>query len=276
MSIGEQSGLSRGARVAKSLRALLSPQIVARRVIRSLALGSLEFRLAMQALEKAQYAFGIKQAIYLASRLNHRRVAVIEFGVGTGRGLRLMEAYAEELGRAHGIEVDVYGFDLGSGLPAPRDFRDMPYAWQAGDYAMQAQQLQRELKSAKLLLGDVQETIPEFTRSGTAPVGFISFDLDFYSSTIAAFQILEAADELLLPRIVCYFDDVASDERQLHCDQTGELLAISEFNCRAGNHQKLSKTFVSSYGLAFPAPWLDQIWIYHRFSHRDYNTYIKS
>lgn len=116
------------------LRAFLQPQVLVRGVIRSLSLGSVEFRLAMQALEKAQYAFGIRQAIYLASRLGHSRVAVIEFGVGAGGGLKLMEQYAAELGKSYGVHVEVYGFDLGSGLPKPSSYRDLPYAWRAGDY----------------------------------------------------------------------------------------------------------------------------------------------
>ena len=41
-------------------------------------------RLIHLATDKAQYAFGIKQAVYLASRLNHPRVSVLDFGVGTG------------------------------------------------------------------------------------------------------------------------------------------------------------------------------------------------
>jgi hypothetical protein len=261
---------------AALLRALLQPHVIVRAIIRSLSLGSLEFRLAMQALEKAQYAFGIRQAIYLASRLKHSRVAVIEFGVGAGGGLKLMEQYAAELGRVYGVSVEVYGFDLGCGLPPSSDYRNLPYVWQAGDYAMQIQQVQQELKTARLLIGDVRETIPRFIQSSPAPVGFISFDLDYYSSTIAAFSIFNSPDELLLPRVLCYFDDVASDERQMHCEYAGELLAISEFNRQAASCHKLSHTYIHSPSLKLPGPWLDQLWVYHRFSHPEYNTYIRA
>lgn len=230
----------------------------------------------MDALEKAQYAFGIKQAIYLASRLNHRRVSVIEFGVGSGQGLKLMENYAAELSEASGIAVEVFGFDLGSGLPPPKDYRDLPYAWRPGDYSMDAEQLRGELKTAKLLLGDVNDTVPQFIQSGPAAIGFISFDLDYYSSTAAAFRIFQCPDDLILPRIVCYFDDLSSDERQYHCEYVGELLAISEFNCRAGKHHKLCHTYIHSPRQKYAAPWRNQNWVYHRFSHSDYNTYIKA
>lgn len=261
---------------ATVLRALLSPQIVIRHIIRSHSLGSVEFRLSMGALEKAQYAFGIKQAIYLASRLNHKKVSVLEFGVGTGRGLKLMEKYAAELGKPSGIDVQVFGFDLGSGLPPAADYRDLPYAWRSGDYSMDEKQLRRELKTAKLMLGDVRHTVPQFLEARPAPIGFISFDLDYYSSTIAAFRIFECPDEAILPRVVCYFDDLESDERQYHCEYVGERLAISEFNCRAGSHHKLCHTYIHSPTQKYPAPWRHQNWIYHRFSHPEYNTYIQA
>jgi len=48
-----------------------------------------------------------------------------------------------------------YGFDSGSGLPPPRDYRDMPYYFRAGLYQMDRQALERNLKLAKLVIGDV-------------------------------------------------------------------------------------------------------------------------
>lgn len=230
----------------------------------------------MQALDRAQYVFGIMQAMYLASRLDLSRVSVLEFGVGTGRGLTLMEQYAAELGKSSGISVDVYGFDLGSGLPAPSDFRDLPYAWKAGDYTMDVQKVQRSLKTAKLMLGDVRETVKEFMFLKPAPIGFISFDLDFYSSTVSAFQIFDIPSEFILPRIICYFDDLASDGRQLHCEFVGERLAIAEFNRQAEERHKLCHTNINSPAVKFPGPWQEQLWVYHRFSHPGYNAYIRT
>jgi len=29
-----------------------------------------------------------------------------------------------------------------------------------------------------------------------------------------------------------------------------------------------------STDLVFPASWMQQLWVYHRFQHREYNTYI--
>jgi hypothetical protein len=259
---------------AKLLRALLSPQVIARHLIRTLSLGSVEFRLAMEALERGEYAFGIKQAIYLASKLKHPRVSVLEFGVGAGAGLRTMEHFATELGKKYGVAVEVYGFDLGTGLPAPSDYRDIPYLWKAGDYRMDANRLRSELKTAKLMLGDVRETVPRFLASKSAPVGFISFDLDYYSSTMSAFELFEGGDEIFLPRVLCYFDDVSSDGRALLCDSVGELLAIQEFNGRAGERDKICPFTIRDPIVKYSAPWNHKVWVYHRFTHREYNTYL--
>lgn len=260
---------------AKLARAILCPHVVARHVIRTLSLGSLEFRLSLQALERAQYAFGIRQAMYLASKLNHSRVSALEFGVGGGNGIKTMERYAAELGKKFGITMEIYGFDLGTGLPAPSDYRDLPYIWKAGDYKMDVERLRNELTTAQLFLGDVRETVSKFEQSGAAPIGFISFDLDYYSSTVSAFRLFDCADERFLPRVVCYFDDIISDGRALHCDYVGELLAIREFNERPGRSDKLSPAYGQEYIMTFPAPWLDRTWVYHRFHHPEYNNFIR-
>ncbi len=263
-----------GINASKLLRALFSPQVLARRLIRTLGLGSLELRLAMQALVRAEYAFGVLQSIYLASRLNQARVSVIEFGVATGSGLRCLERYAAELGQKYGVFVEVYGFDTGVGLPPPTDYRDVPYLWRTGDYKMNFEVLQSQLKTAKLVLGDVRETVPQFIHNRPAPIGFISFDLDFYSSTVAAFKIFDAPDESFLPRVICYFDDVGSDGRALLCDYVGELLAIREFNERPANHHKLCQLHMQEPLMKYPADWLEKLWVYHRFLHPQYNMYL--
>jgi hypothetical protein len=264
-----------GSQAARIVRAVLCPEIAVRHIIKRLSIGSLEFRLALNALDKPEYAYGVQQAIYLASRLNHRRVSVIEFGVGRGRGLKCLEKYAIEMGKAAGIAVDVYGFDMGTGLTCPTDYRDLKYLWREGAFAMDIKRLQSELRVAQLILSNVRETIPAVVRALSAPIGFISFDLDYYTSTRAAFQVFDAPDEMLLPRVPCYFDDVVSDGETLHCDQIGELLAIGEFNQRA-DHHKIAPAHLlhANANMLFDVPWAQQFWAYHRFQHFEYNTYI--
>src|SRR6202012_5987758 len=127
---------------AKLIRASLSPQITVRHLVRRFSIGSVDFRLSMQALDRPQYAFGVKQAVLLASRLKLPKVSVIEFGVATGAGLLVLEAYAQEFVRQAGIEVEVYGFDTGEGLPAVSDYRDLGYVWKRGHYKMDVGSLQ--------------------------------------------------------------------------------------------------------------------------------------
>ena len=199
---------------------------------------------------------------------------MIEFGVGRGGGLVALEDYASEYGRSAGIEVEVYGFDLRSGLPTPEDYRDLSYVWRRGGFTMDVDATQRRLKSAKLILGDVRHTVPEFLRQCPAPAGFISFDLDYYSSTLPAFEIFKASDAQILPRVCCYFDDIVTDGHMFHCDSVGELLAIREFNETSGADQKLCPAHMINPPFVSAAPWVNQFWIYHRFTHSGYNTYI--
>jgi hypothetical protein len=260
---------------ARLLRSILRPEILVRQIVKGFRIGPLDFRLAIQALDRPAYAFGVKQAAYLATKLKLPSVSVVEFGVAGGAGLVALERYALEIGKAYGIEVEVYGFDLGSGLPAPSDYRDLGYVWKRGAYKMgDPDSLRKRLKIARLLLGDVEETVPQFLAAHHAPVGFISFDLDFYSSTMNAFRIFSCPDEHLLPRIFCYFDDIVSDGHQLHCEEVGELLAIREFNENSNRESSLLACPILKSGTVFPAVWQDQLRVYHRFEHRDYNTYI--
>jgi hypothetical protein len=178
------------------------------------------------------------------------------------------------MGKKAGIEVEVYGFDLGSGLPSAADYRDLGYVWKRGAYQMEVEALQKQLTFARLILGDVRQTVAEFLETVAAPVGFISFDMDYYSSTVSAFQLFNGADPLFLPRVVCYFDDIISDGHQMHCDYVGELLAIREFNEQPGDDHKLCPLRGLDCGLLFPATWMEKMWVYHRFRHPEYNTYI--
>lgn len=134
--------------------------------------------------------------------------------------------------------------------------------------------LQRRLRSTtKLILGDVAETVPQFMQTDFAPIGFISFDLDFYSSTKAALQIFDLPDQKLLPRVFCYFDDIIGNDDEIMSEFVGELLAISEYNTE---HEKSKIDLLR--GLRFnrivPATWPSMVYIMHRFDHGQYATYL--
>jgi hypothetical protein len=174
------------------------------RILARLDIGSYNFRLHVQAFDRIGYAYGVYQAAYLAKQLGHDRVSVLELGVAGGDGLVALERLAKKAEKELKIQVDVYGFDMGSGLPTPQDYRDLPYHWQGGFYQMDEKALRQRLTRAKLVLGDVADTIKTFfDKYNPAPIGFVSVDLDYYSSTAAALTMFNASSNYLLPRIFC-------------------------------------------------------------------------
>jgi hypothetical protein len=165
-----------------------------------------------------------------------------------------------------GIEVAVYGFDTGTGLPPPLDYRDLPNLYRATAYQMDVDKLKARLKRARLILGLVEETVPRFLLSNPAPIGFMSIDVDYYTSTAEVLKALECDQGLLMPRIHCYFDDMMGFT---FSEYTGERLAITEFN---NSHQtrKISPIF----GLKYFLPgrysrdlWCDEMFMAHTFDH---------
>jgi len=178
------------------------------------------------------YAYCMLHGARLARRLGLARTSVIEFGVAGGDGLVAAESLAESIERETGVALDIYGFDMASGLPVANDYRDMPYHWKPGYFQMDEAALRHKLRRSELVLGPVAETVArvvtgrQFKR---APISGVFFDLDFYSSTMDAFQVFDSAPESRLPRVICYMDDIVG-EVERHSDFTGVLGAVSDFN----------------------------------------------
>jgi hypothetical protein len=194
-------------------------------------------------------------------------ITACEFGVAGGDGLLALEQIAIEVGRFWSIKVDTYGFDAGCGMPAPRDYRDLPHVWSEGFYAMDQTKLRSRLSRAVLILGDVAETAPRF--APRHPLGFIAFDLDYYSSTKAALRVFEGPPESRLPRVFCYFDDTIWPERACHNEYVGELCAIREFN-EEHAAMKLCPPHLLTANFPHPAIWHHQIYVLHDFDHALY------
>jgi hypothetical protein len=213
------------------------------------------------------YLWGTMCAAALGAALGHPRISVIEFGVAGGNGLIELERVSAWVAGRSGVAIDVYGFDTGSGLPQPRDYRDLPNLWSEGHFPMDSEGLRRRLTTARLELGPVGETVPAFLSAGPAPIGFVVFDLDLYSSTVDAFGVFGAGRELLLPRVACYFDDIIGFS---HGDFTGERLAIAEFN-QSHDTRKISKLYGLRYVLLQDKWWTDMMYMFHLFDHPDYN-----
>ena len=205
-------------------------------------------------------------AAYLAKALGIKRISAIEFGVAGGRGLIALEKAAEMVENSLGIAVDVCGFDTGQGLPRPEDYRDLPDLYEASTYPMDQEALRRQLRRAKLLIGLIGSTLPDFVASRPSPVGFVSIDVDLYSSTMDAFQLFNADHNILLPRIHCYFDDIMGFT---FSEFTGERLAIEDFN-KTNGLRKISPI----YGLRHFVPrqfsdamWVESMYLAHFFDH---------
>jgi hypothetical protein len=219
---------------------------------------------------RPQYLWPLLQAAGSARALGIPRIAALEFGVAGGNGLLALERAAEAVTALLDTEVDIYGFDSGGGMPAPVDHRDAPWLIQPAYFDMDEAALRARLGRAELVLGDVAETVPAWARSDHAPIGFIAFDLDYYSSTVAALGTVEGDPERLIPRVPCYFDDIFGFAWS---DFAGPRAAIDEFNA-SHDSRKIGKI----HGLRFELPgdefqqqWHEKMYVVHLFDHPRYD-----
>jgi hypothetical protein len=235
-------------------------------------IGSVATRVRYDVFDRPHYAYGVYSAADLAKRLGLSAIQVIEFGVAGGNGLIALEEIAAIVASEIGIQIYVCGFDGGGGMPAPADYRDLPHVWQEGFYTMDVSRLKARLQpGTELVLGDLGTTLASWTPR--ARVGFVAFDLDYYSSTKDAFTLFNGDRENLLPRVYCYFDDVIWPEHALYNDWVGELCAIREFN-EAHTTKKLCPIHLLRHTRVHQAAWNDKMYVHHDFQHPLYCTMI--
>jgi hypothetical protein len=98
--------------------------------------------------------------------------------------------------------------------------------------------------------------------------------LDYYSSTVAALKILDADPKYYLPRVACYFDDLAGGMMDAYSEFSGELLAIREFNESHPDVKISTVPGLRLHGYSLPAQWHDKMYIAHCFGHPDYSRPI--
>jgi hypothetical protein len=225
---------------------------------------SLATRVRWDLSARPQYLLGIYFAAHQASVEGIPEISVIEYGVAGGNGLVVLQAEAEAVERATGVAIRVFGFDAGpGGLPSfCGDYRDHPDIWRPGDYPMDVDAVRARLSPrTTLILGDIRQEIDQFQEQHQpAPIGFISVDVDLYSSTVAALRVLDYCSRL--QHVAMYFDDI-----QLHrCHRwAGELLAIQEFN---DSHPalKIDQWRGLRHGRPFPElAWIDRMFMCHDF-----------
>jgi hypothetical protein len=239
-----------------------------------LGVGSLPLRIQFDVTERPAYAYGVYSAAVQAKRLGQDAISVLELGVAGGKGLLALERLAESISKEVGVGISVLGFDSGKGMPPPVDYRDLPHVWGQGFYQMDVGALRAKLGRAELVLGDVGETVPKTVGAGRhPPIGFVSFDLDYYSSTKAAFRMFDFPASTRLPRVYCYFDDITGPEIACMNEYVGELLSIKEFNDEHGR-MKISKVVSLWTERERPNSWNEKIYVCHDFDHPTYTTNV--
>lgn len=212
-------------------------------------------------LPRMHYAYCIYMAALEAKTLGYDRISVLEFGVAGGQGLMNCEFHAKAVSRLLDIGIEIYGFDLGSGLPMiNRGYKDMIHLFKGGDYKMDYDKLTSRLESSKLVLGDLNDTTKTFlSEYKPAPIGCMLVDVDYYSSSLPILEFLKNDANAFLPRIYMYWDDISPEY-----EFQGEALAIHEFN-ECNDMIKISpeKEYYQNYR--------QKIKMCHIFAHPRYN-----
>lgn len=224
-------------------------------------------------IDRPHYAFGMLAAADMARFCGVPKITAIEFGVAEGQGLLNLCNIATAVTEETGIEFEIIGFDTSEGLPELEGHRDHPEIWSVGDFSgIGKDELEAQLPdNARMIWGDVRDTLADGIASLSCPVGFVSNDLDLYSSTIGSLGLFEAPMDKLLPVIVSYFDDtlgsptrIGSLFRNRWC---GQLAAIDAFNAK---HELRKIDVVRTLKARRPFDrelWLDQIYAVHCLDH---------
>ncbi len=224
---------------------------------------SVRFRARWDVAPRPHYLVSTLFAADQAKLENLSAISVVEFGVGGGAGLLQLQRAAAAVTRETGVSIRVFGFDSGAGLPEFNgDYRDFPDVWQKGWYGMDEMKVRAMLDPrTTLVIGDVRDTVPRFlTEHNPPPIGFVAVDLDLYSSTAGALQLLSSPDRRMLKHVPVYLDDI-------HMDRThrfgGELLAVDEFNEQNDDVKIDSWRALPIHRPFRDAGWLSQMWMAH-------------
>jgi hypothetical protein len=211
---------------------------------------------------RCPYAFGVNIAFAEATKQNTKKILIIEFGVASGAGLFNLAYIANKLSKIYNIDYEVIGFDTGLGMPPPVDYKDHPEKYRAGDFPPLNLAKNKLPKKTKIYYGEIKETvnlIKSYHEQGIK-IGFVSVDVDYYSSTTSCLKSLTFDQSFYLSSTVLYFDDVYNIDHNEFC---GELLAINEFN-QTNKFRKICKmTQLKDWRIFKNAVWLDQMYFLH-------------
>ncbi len=116
---------------------------------------------------------------------------IIEFGVYRGRSLRRIAKIFPDR--------KVYGFDSFEGLTEPW------YVYGVGAMSTNGKTPRGLPSNVELVIGQIEETLPEFLRSRDEPIALIHIDTDTYSA--AKFILSALKNDSLTDGTVIIFDD---------------------------------------------------------------------
>lgn len=230
--------------------------------------GSLRSKIYFDLIVRQQHAFAMLNAADKAKAAGLSRVTAVEFGVASGAGLLNICHIAQRIQAETGVGFQVFGFDTGAGMPPALDYRDHPEYYQAGDFPMQDRgALEASLPEfARLIIGDLSETIPAVIQTITAecPLAFFCIDVDYYSSTAKCLEICCGDPMQYLPMVDVYVDDIMNEGHNVWC---GELLAIGEFNDKMRMRKIGPHQFIRERRLFKRARWISHMYTLHVFDH---------
>ena len=206
------------------------------------------------------------ESVLEAKELGYKKVSVLELGVAGGNGIITLEKYKKKIEKLTNIQIEIYGFDTGDGLPQIDNKYDLPFLWSTGDYKNDKYELEKRITS-KIFYGDIKDTFEDFIKTDPEKVVSIFIDLDLYTSTKNFLNQLPKFKHYLSPRVYCYFDDVFIPRHYIN-EHNGELLAIKEFNDE-NTDIKIGKSVSSFYDFKFPTG-TEGLFMMHNFSHKDY------
>lgn len=230
--------------------------------------GNLEQKINFDLKIRFQHAYCLLEAAKQAKKIKKKKITVIEFGVANGAGLLNIQKLTKEITKYLDIEFEIFGFDLGKGLPEIQDYRDHPELYSQDDFPMNMKnELEKKLDTnVHLVIGDIKDTllILNDINLEECPIGFLSFDMDLYSSTKKSLQLLNEKPGFFLPIVYLYFDDL---EHSSHNSRSGELLAIKEFNDLNDKRFIEKHTFLKSKRIFQRARWIDHVFFLHILDH---------
>ena len=218
-------------------------------------------------IPRPHYAFGIFFSSSIASQLGYKKISVFEFGCWEGDGLLDLEHYSDEIEKIFNIEIEIYGFEGGTGMPPPVNYKDRLYQYSEGEMRTSENSNLKKLKRSKVIYGNFNETVPNFIKENKfAPIGALFNDADYYSSTMDSFKTLVQSNKL--PKVFLYFDDL-----NFSSSLTGELGAINDFN--KANNSKIELIPELSETMAlYWKKWnflAKRFYLHHDFEHQKYN-----